>query len=94
MWPLTPLPVSPDVRADFLVLLAVCLLFVFAVFTVLIARFTTRPRRLRRVICPEDGRRALVLVRQFSDGRAAVGDCSNWHDGKLDCGRGCVDPAA
>ena len=96
MWPFTFLAASPDVGWQLAGIFAVSVLFVFAVFAMLLRELTRKRREIRRVRCPIDHRRALVIVQRSADGTAydmAV-HCSRWHDGKLDCGQHCVEKAA
>jgi membrane protein implicated in regulation of membrane protease activity len=96
MWPLTHLHTSPDVAWQLTAFLAVSVVFVFAVFAMLLRRLTRTRREIRTVTCPVAHRRALVIVQRSADGAAydVAVHCSQWHDGKLDCGQQCVEKAA
>ena len=96
MWPLTPLPVAMDVGTQLAALFVVSVIFVFAVFIALLGRLARRRRSIRTVTCPENRRRALVVLERWPDGAGygIVVHCSRWHDGTLDCGQRCLDQAA
>ena len=96
MWPLTHLPVSSETGWQLGALFVVTVGFVFAVFAMLLGRLTRKGREIRKVTCPIDRRRALVIVQRSADGPAydlAV-HCSRWHDDNLDCGQRCLARAA
>jgi hypothetical protein len=94
MWPLTYLPASPEVSWQLAALFVASVVFVFTVFALLLGRMRKR-REIRRITCPVNHRRSLVIVQRSADrtGDLAV-HCSQWHDGKLDCGQRCLTRAA
>ena len=96
MWPLTYMPEYPDTGWQLAALFAASVIFVFAVFAMLLRRLTRTRREMLGLACPVDRRRALVVVQRSADGPwyDRVVHCSKWHDGQVDCGQRCVDKAA
>jgi hypothetical protein len=92
MGPVTPEPALSS--ATIAALFAVAAIFLLAVFGLLLGRLARDTREIRTLTCPEDQRRALVLIRssKFPAGRA-IAECSRWHDRRLPCGERCLGVA-
>jgi len=91
MWP-TSLPIVPEIRGQLMVMCALAVAFVTAVFVAILARRVRSRREIRALTCPENHRRALVVLQRSPDGvdHDRVVRCSRWHDGELDCGERCL----
>jgi len=75
-----------------MVLFAIGVIFVLAVFVAVLGRLIRNRREISTVTCPENHRRALVVLHRSPDGAGydAVAHCSLWHDGQVDCGQRCL----
>jgi len=97
MWPFMPLGIEPETGAWLTVMFAASLVFVLAVFVAIFVRVMRERREFRVIECPDDRRRALIVVNRAAEGSEydAVTDCSRWHGGKPPACEGrCLASAA